>query len=77
MVYATRNKNEILFQKEMLKYNVKYIVGRLTKEVLQNLIPDLTVHEVYICGPQSFNQSMKQYCREFGVKSIHLEQFST
>ncbi|MEK7504216.1 MAG: ferric reductase-like transmembrane domain-containing protein, partial [Patescibacteria group bacterium] len=27
MVYATRNKNEILFQKEMLKYNVKYIVG--------------------------------------------------
>lgn len=77
MVYATRNKEEILFAKELAKYKVKYIFGHLEKEILQNLIPDIASREVYICGPESFNKSMKQYSQEFGVKSIHLEEFST
>lgn len=77
MVYAARNKEEILFAKELIKYKVKYVFGHLEKEILQNLIPDIASREVYICGPESFNKSMKQYSQELGVKSIHLEEFST
>lgn len=77
MVYAARNKEEILFAKELVKYKVKYVFGHLEKKILQNLIPDIASREVYICGPESFNKSMKRYSQEFGVKSIHLEEFST
>lgn len=77
MVYAARSKDEIIFQKELMKYKVKYVMGHLEEVMLKKLVPDLSLREVYICGPEGFNKSMKQYSQEFGVKSIHLEEFST
>jgi ferredoxin-NADP reductase len=77
MVYAIKNKDEILFAQELIKYKVKYVMGHLQKDNLKELVPDIASREVYICGPEGFNQSMKQYAREFGVKYTHLEEFST
>ena len=51
MPQETKNGN--IVSKEMLKYNVKYIVGRLTKDVLQNLIPDLTMQKSTFVAPKA------------------------
>lgn len=77
MVYAARSKDEIIFQKELMKYKVKYVMGHLEEVMLKKLVPDLSLREVYICGPEGFNKSMKQYSQKIGVKYIHLEEFTT
>ncbi len=50
--------------------------GRLTKETLQTRLP-LDDYEVYICGPQSFQQSMYNLVLSLGIRDerVHAESF--
>lgn len=80
MVYANKNKDSVIFEKELSGYKVKHVFSdngkRLDKDLLLELVPDIKRREAYICGPEIFNKSMKRYLQEFGVQYLHLEEFS-
>jgi uncharacterized protein YcbX/ferredoxin-NADP reductase len=50
--------------------------GRLSKQMLAN-IPELTQHQVYVCGPEGFRQSAQQHLRQLGLQKqqYHWESF--
>jgi ferredoxin-NADP reductase len=76
MVYIARDQDQFLFKEEMRGHNVIYIIGRIDKEKLVSLVPDVAQCEVYICGPEGFNIAMKNMCKQLGIRQIHLEKFS-
>ncbi|HVA08384.1 MAG TPA: ferredoxin reductase family protein [Acidimicrobiales bacterium] len=51
---------------------------RLDVFALQRLVPNLAHSDVYICGPQSFNDAIVKAAKELGAprNRIHLEEFS-
>ena len=50
--------------------------GRLSEQMLAN-IPDLTQHQVYVCGPEGFRQAAQQHLRQLGLQKqqYHWESF--
>jgi len=50
--------------------------GRLSEQMLAN-IPELTQHQVYVCGPEGFRQSAQQHLRHLGLprQQYHWESF--
>lgn len=50
--------------------------GRLSKQMLAS-IPDLTQHQVYVCGPEGFRQSAQQHLQQLGLQKqqYHWESF--
>lgn len=56
----------------------QYPQGRLTKTWLETLVPDLSQHTVYLCGPVSFMQDVKQYLHElqFNMQNFYQESFT-
>ncbi len=50
--------------------------GRFAPTQLIELVPELNLHEVYLCGPNAFASSMETGLRNAGVRSaIHQESF--
>lgn len=51
---------------------------RMGASTLRRLIPDIALRDVYICGPQSFNELVISGVSRLGVSkdSIHEEKFS-
>ena len=47
--------------------------GRITAELLQQAIPDLVRHPVYICGPASMMEPTIQLLRELGVPAEQIK----
>lgn len=80
LVYANKTKADVIFQKELSKFKVKYVFSNqnqhLDKNLLKKLVPDASSREAYVCGPQRFNSAMEKYLQELGVELIHLEKFS-
>jgi len=51
--------------------------GRITRELLNEVVPDLARHPIYVCGPASMMEPTIQLLRELGVPSeqIKSEEF--
>jgi ferredoxin-NADP reductase/DMSO/TMAO reductase YedYZ heme-binding membrane subunit len=47
--------------------------GRLTGEVLKQIVPDLAAHPVYICGPASMMEPTIQLLRDLGVPADQIK----
>jgi len=52
--------------------------GRISRDMLARIIPDLAAQPVHFCGPEEMNQSVRQMLRELGVpdEQIKFESFS-
>ncbi|WP_034913753.1 NADH oxidoreductase [Erwinia sp. 9145] len=50
--------------------------GRITRERLKALVPDMTQRTVMICGPAAYMQQVEGFARELGAAEICLEQFT-
>lgn len=50
----------------------------MDRRQLRSLVPDIVERDVYVCGPESFNQTVIAAARALGIpeKGIHCEQFS-
>ena len=66
---------------------VHYVTGRrhewgrnqpLTPSHLRTLVPDIAAHDVYLCGPEGMQESLKRSLRAVGVprSRIHAEEFA-
>jgi len=91
--YSNKTSKDIIFRKELdelsQKYHfpIHYIMsneenysgekGRIDKEKLMRLVPDLKDREVYICGPTSMMECLSEMLQELGLKTkhIHYEKF--
>ncbi len=51
--------------------------GRITKEIIQDIAPDLHERHIYMCGPQGFMEAVKGMLKEldFDLANLHLESF--
>ena len=49
--------------------------GRFVPAQLAELVPELSQHEVYLCGPTAFASSTNAALRNGGVRTIHQESF--
>lgn len=45
--------------------------GRLTREVLQDVAPDLHEREVFVCGPEAYMASVREILTEVGFDLAH------
>lgn len=52
------------------------LTGRITKEMLSLLVPDLHERYVYCCGPDDFMQTTQQYLQELGFPMSQYKQES-
>ena len=52
--------------------------GRLDREKIKRLVPDLDQHEVYICGPDRMMVDLRRELEQGGLKDqyIHVERFA-
>ncbi len=94
LLYSNKTEREVIFKKEFDTWarqgliRLRYIMtqdkkfkgeqGRLDKEKIQRIVPDLKKREIYLCGPVPFMEAVKQALMELGVekKFIHYEKFS-
>ena len=51
---------------------------RIGASTLRRLIPDIALRDIYVCGPESFNELVASSVSRLGVPSdsIHEERFS-
>ncbi|MFD0632448.1 ferric reductase-like transmembrane domain-containing protein [Catenulispora yoronensis] len=90
LVYRAGSDQEILFRTELEEIarrrgaRLVYLVGSrrrhgrtLTAKGLEHLVPGLTAHDVYLCGPEAMQQAVIAALREAGVPGsrIHHESF--
>lgn len=92
LLYSNRKKNEIALINELSSLPIRtyYFItdepavetnfqeGRISREVIKELVPDLKERDVYICGPEPMMDAMIVYCKELEVNTnqIHYEKFS-
>jgi ferredoxin-NADP reductase len=52
--------------------------AQLDVRTLRDMVPDLDVSDVYVCGPEGFNETVIASCVHAGVPGdrIHVEVFS-
>ncbi|USD67605.1 hybrid-cluster NAD(P)-dependent oxidoreductase [Vibrio sp. SCSIO 43136] len=53
-----------------------YPQGRLNKQWLQTLVPDLVDRTVYLCGPSNFMQDVQSWMEQLGLDLNHFYQES-
>ncbi|GAA1974962.1 ferredoxin reductase family protein [Catenulispora subtropica] len=90
LLYRAGRENEILFRSELQEIAARrgarlvYLVGSrrrhgrtLTAAGLTHLVPGLTAHDVYLCGPEPMQRAVIAALREAGVPAgrIHHESF--
>ncbi len=84
LVYYTTNKEQQIFSKRLnglkdLLPNFSFIPhlteseGYITKEQLKSDCPDITTRNIYLCGPQAFMDSTKEYASDLGVSDTALK----
>lgn len=90
LLYSNKSSQDIVFQKELKQFSVKVInvisedtsykgeAGRIDKEKIQRLVPDVSKRDVYLCGPGAFMDALIAALKEIGLKDdqIHFEKFS-
>jgi NADH oxidoreductase Hcr len=56
-----------------------FLSGRISAQVLQQRVPDLTQRMVMTCGPAPYMAQVEQLCQQLGVpaEQFHKEQFHT
>lgn len=93
-LYSNKTKKEIVFESELREIAERYkipayffltqekvhnhIFGRINKEQIAKLVPDVIDREVYICGPQAMIQKILKELDQLHVpiNQIHFEKFS-
>ncbi|MDQ3734119.1 MAG: ferredoxin reductase family protein [Actinomycetota bacterium] len=92
MVYRASRETDIIFRDEFevlaaqSGHHVHFLTGTrgelgydpLAPERLTELVPDLTLHDVYVCGPDGMVAAALRSLRAAGVpeRRIHLESFA-
>lgn len=94
LLYSNRTERDIVFKKELEDVTAAYggrvthVIsddpnysgekGRLDKEKILRLVPDLASREVYLCGPVPMMNAVRQMLRELGLApaKVHYEEFS-
>lgn len=95
LLYNSRDSEDTIFKKELdelaerYRFPIYYVMseepdfpgeqGRIDKEKLERLVPDLKSREIYVCGPPPMIKSVEKIlCEDLGVKSsqVHYELFS-
>lgn len=92
MIYRATREADIIFRDEFevlaaqSGHSVHFLIGSrgelgydpLAPERLTELVPDLTLHDVYVCGPDGMVAAALQSLRAAGVpeRRIHLESFA-
>jgi predicted ferric reductase len=94
LLYANRSEKDVVFKDELAKLGEQYhapIVnvmsdqpdyagekGRLDKEKIKRLVPDVASREVYLCGPIPMIKSLVPMLQELGIPHarIHYEKFA-
>jgi predicted ferric reductase len=91
LLYRVRNHGDVVFRDELETLarergaRVHYLVGRrdtagdpLDPAALEGLVPDITEHDVYLCGPVSMMQRVEASLRSLGLPSdrVHAERFA-
>lgn len=56
----------------------KWMSGRLSKEMIEQVAPDVSGRQVYACGPEGYLNAAEDLLRDLGVDdaSVHMEFFS-
>lgn len=90
LLYRARRPEEIIFKHELDELaaargaSVQYLVGSrhdhpeyLTAMHLRSIVPDVTAHDVYVCGPPGLEETVGRALAELGVprRRIHTEKF--
>lgn len=88
MIHVERFEADLLFQNELTRRATNYpnfsytnIIssqqGRLSKDMLAELVPDVKQQHAYICGPTLFMADMTEHLVALGVPAanIHTESF--
>jgi predicted ferric reductase len=94
LLYSNKNERDIIFKKELDEmaknhhFQLHYVIsgqpeyagekGRIDKEKLQRLVPDILERKVYICGPPAMTETLINLLKSDDVKpqSIHFEKFA-
>lgn len=94
LLYANKTAQDIVFKKELETIAsehggaVTHIIshdsaypgekGYLDKEKISRLVPDLSLREVYLCGPVPMMNTVRKMLADLGVAThmIHYEEFS-
>ncbi len=73
--YALESATESL----LFSPKISFDIGRLTAQMLQTLVPDVTERTVYLCGPEPYMQAVKVLLAElnFDMSQLHHESFVT
>ena len=86
-VHICRTESDFIFAKELralaarwpalqLVVHFSHIQGRFAPSQLAQLVPDLSQHEVYLCGPNAFADTTQAALRAAGVRqAIYVESF--
>jgi predicted ferric reductase len=90
LLYRARTTGDIVFRAELdaiakaRHARVGYLVGSstehpdyLTGAHLRSLLPDITAHDIYVCGPPGMVQVIEDALQEIGVprRQVHTENF--
>lgn len=94
LLYANKTRLETVFGKELealavqKKFNLVHIItdeivpgfetGRLDKDMLARLVPDITERDIFLCGPPPMIFGLRSSLHELGVakSNIHFERFT-
>ncbi len=93
LLYRARHESDVVFREELRLLaahrgaTVHLLLGRrgatgsenpLGSESLARLVPDISEHEVYVCGPAEMMQATEASLRRLGVpdRHIHAERFA-
>lgn len=88
MIHVERNEKNLICQQELQRRSVNYphfsytnVIseknGRITREMLLELVPDAQHQCAYVCGPPAFMNDMTDHLVSMGVppSRIHTESF--
>ena len=93
LLYRVRHEADIVFRGELdllaahRGAAVHYLLGRRTRDpssgpigrrAIARLVPDITEHDVFVCGPTEMMRAVEESLRELGVPPdhVHAERFS-
>lgn len=91
LIWAVTHEEDLVFMNELphLTKNIhifvskgahtpEYQEGRLNTEVIQELVPDIKMKDVYLCGPLLMMEMVRKSLYELNVPNtqIHFEKFS-
>ena len=57
--------------------NWQGLEGRISREIIQQIAPDLHERHIFMCGPEGFMEAVKNMLKElnFNIANLHLESF--